>query len=86
MGFLDSFRNSYKTEKEKSIKRQQNSTYRTLKQQQSDWINELNSLSDSKLIEKVRSDFTSKTDKKIIMCLLSRRGYIMNKNGTFDRK
>ena len=86
MGFMDSFRDSYKIEKEKSNKRQQNSTYRTLNQQRSEWIIKFNSLPDSKLLEKLRSDSTTEDDKQVIETILSRRGYIKRSNGMFDRR
>lgn len=86
MVFFYSMKKSFEEEKQKSVERQAKSNYRTVVQRESDHYKELDSQSDSALLGKYNSLFTSETDKKIIAGILESRGYQRHKNGNYGRR
>lgn len=86
MGFFDSFNKSFNEESRESAKRQEYSSYKTVKQKKSDHFNELNSQSDSILLGKIKGIFISDEDKKTIENILINRGYSKSANGSYHRR
>ena len=85
MGFFDSFKKGFE---EGSQSAAANSRYRTLAQQEYERYSELDALSDTALLEKLRSPFTSESDKATINQILNLRGYTKyeTKEGTSYRR
>ena len=67
MGFFDDFRDGFEKETKKSADRRSYNKYRTLR--------ELESQSDSRLLEEVSSIFTPDEEKRVIHDILIHRGY-----------
>ncbi len=86
MGFFDSFNESFNKESQESARRQERSSYQTVKQKKSDHFNELNSQRDSVLLGKINGIFISSEDKEIIEGILRNRGYSKAANGTYHRR
>ena len=86
MGFFDSFNESFNKESQESARRQERSSYQTVKQKKSGHFNDLNSQSDSVLLGKMNGIFTSDEDKTIIDGILKNRGYRKAANGTYHRR
>ena len=85
MGFFDSYKKSFEAESQRSAKRQSESTYRTLAQQERDHFNSLDSQNDSTLLRKMKDGFVPDKDKEIIDKILKSRGYKKATNGTYHR-
>ena len=85
MGFFDSFKKGFEDASNKENERQRTSSYRTVKQRDSEHFNELNRESDSILLNKMKSAFISDEDKRIIDGILRSRGYQRAANGTYHR-
>lgn len=75
MGFFDSLKKGFEEGSQSAAERQANSRYRTLAQQEYERYSELDALSDTALLEKLRSPFTSESDKATIDQILNLRGY-----------
>lgn len=85
MGFFDSFKKGFEDASKKENERQRTSSYRTVKQRDSEHFNEINRESDSILLNKMKSAFISDEDKRIIDGILRSRGYQRAANGTYHR-
>ena len=85
VGFFDSFKKGFEDASKKENERQRTSSYRTVKQRDSEHFNELNRESDSILLNKMKSAFISDEDKRIIDGILRSRGYQRAANGTYHR-
>lgn len=71
MGFLDSFRQSFDDKSDRYAQQQSYSDYRTSREVEK----ELEGQTDSRLLQKMKSSFTSDEEKRMIHGILLRRGY-----------
>ena len=85
MGLFDRIKKVLEDASKKENERQRTSSYRTVKQRDSEHFNELNRESDSILLNKMKSAFISDEDKRIIDGILRSRGYQRAANGTYHR-
>ena len=83
MGFLDSFKKGLE-EKTNTINETRNHNYMTVIDREQGRYNNLNKQNDADLIEKIKSEHTSKSDKYIILEILINRGYKKNENGRLE--
>ena len=75
MGFFDDFRDGFEKETKKSTERQSYSRYRTAEEEAQEMQRKFESYSDSRLLNAVKSAFTSNEEKRVIHNILLRRGY-----------
>lgn len=91
MGFFDSFKDSFKksmetaNNNEREKLKRNDRYYRTVVQEDREFYKSLNCQSDSSLMNKYRSSYTSDDEKSIIITILRRRGYTYRGNGSFGK-
>lgn len=84
--FLDNMKLGFEDENQRISDRQARSTYRNVVQRDEDHYNQFAGKSDSVLLQKYNSLFTSETDKTTIARILESRGYEKHKDGTYGRR
>lgn len=87
MGFWDSFNKALADGQKETTERQSRSHYKTQTQQENEHYQELASLGDGTLLNKLKKQsLTSQEDKKIIWKILQSRGYTYDREtGRMDR-
>lgn len=94
MGFFDSMKKGFDNETNRINDSREHSSYKTVKERDNDHYDNLCGQSDGALLNKMKSTSTSEDDKKIIISILERRGYVQVKKkksggemlSAFDRK
>lgn len=85
MGFIDSMKKGFESEKSNIDKRTSYSNYRNVVQRRDDHFNELNAKDDGFLLRKYRTLSDNDEEKTMIGRILSSRGYYKDSNGKLNR-